>query len=72
MPNCRPSSKAADGERKKPPKKQALAGRTREGEEEEEEGEEDDEEEAQSLDTKKDMKAEPVGQLRKRRVKCVL
>nr|XP_020479210.1 remodeling and spacing factor 1 isoform X2 [Monopterus albus] len=65
---CRPSSKAAESQRKKPQKKQALATRTREDDEEEEEEEEEDEVE-QSSSTKKDRKPESVGQIRKRRGK---
>ncbi|XP_068572767.1 remodeling and spacing factor 1 isoform X2 [Cebidichthys violaceus] len=65
LPTCRPSSKAADSQRKKPQKKQALPGRTREGEEEEEE----EEEEEQSSTAKKDDKTAPVGLIRKQKGK---
>ncbi|XP_049922399.1 remodeling and spacing factor 1 isoform X1 [Epinephelus moara] len=66
LPTCRPSSKVAESQRKKPQKKQALPTRTRE--EEEEEGEEEDEGE-QSSTTKKDRKTELVRQIRKQRGK---
>ncbi|XP_069569071.1 remodeling and spacing factor 1 isoform X2 [Brachyistius frenatus] len=75
---CRPSSKAADSQKKKPQKKQAQPARTRdegeeeeeeEDEEEEEEEEEEDDEEDPSSATKKDRKTEAVGQIRKRRGK---
>lgn len=64
MPTCRPSSKVADSQRKKPQKKQALASRTREDEEEEEE----EDEEEQDMSVKKDRKKQPVGPIRKQRV----
>ena len=54
----------AEGQKKKPQKKQALPSRTRE---EEEDDEEEDEEE-QSSAAKKDIKADVAGQIRKRRV----
>uniref|UniRef100_A0A665TD03 Remodeling and spacing factor 1 n=1 Tax=Echeneis naucrates TaxID=173247 RepID=A0A665TD03_ECHNA len=63
---CRPSSKVAESQRKKPQSKQALPTRAREEEEEEDE---EYEEEEQSSTTHKDRKAEPVGPLRKRRGK---
>ncbi|XP_076590971.1 remodeling and spacing factor 1 [Chaetodon auriga] len=69
---CRPSSKAAESQRKKPQRKQALPTRAREGEEEEyeeEEEEEEEDEEEQDLTTKKDRKPEPAGQTRKQRGK---
>ncbi|XP_039986557.1 remodeling and spacing factor 1 isoform X3 [Xiphias gladius] len=68
LPTCRPSSKAAESQRKKPQRKQSLPTRTREEEEEEEQEEEEDDEE-QSSAAKKDSKAEPAGQIRKRRGK---
>ncbi|XP_010775587.1 remodeling and spacing factor 1-like [Notothenia coriiceps] len=58
LPNCRPSSKASESQRKKPKQTQALSDRM---------GEEDEEE--QSLTTKKEGKKEPVGQIRKQRGK---
>ncbi|XP_041797032.1 remodeling and spacing factor 1 isoform X2 [Chelmon rostratus] len=66
---CRPSSKAAESQRKKPQRKQALPTRTREEGEEEEEEEEEEDEEEQDITTKKDRKTEPVGQTRKQRGK---
>ncbi|XP_067363418.1 remodeling and spacing factor 1 isoform X2 [Channa argus] len=68
LPNCRPSSKAAESQSKKQQRKQALPNRTREDDDEEEEDEEEDEEQ-QSPTTKKDRKTHPVGQIRKRRGK---
>ncbi|KAM9853372.1 remodeling and spacing factor 1 [Aulostomus maculatus] len=63
---CRPSSKVAESQRKKPQRRKATPSRTRE-EEEEEEGEEEDEEHSSA--TKKDKKTESVRQIRKRRGK---
>ncbi|XP_030007128.1 remodeling and spacing factor 1-like isoform X2 [Sphaeramia orbicularis] len=65
---CRPSSKAAESQRKKPQKKKALLSRMR-GEEGEEEEEEEEEEEQHSLTAKKTRKTEVVGPTRKRRGK---
>ncbi|XP_027135849.1 remodeling and spacing factor 1 isoform X1 [Larimichthys crocea] len=70
LPKCRPSSKVAESQKKKPQRKQALPSRTRgEDEEEEEEEEEEDDEEEQDSTTKKDRKTEPAGQIRKQRGK---
>ncbi|XP_026229146.1 remodeling and spacing factor 1 isoform X2 [Anabas testudineus] len=65
---CRPSSKAAEIQKKKPQLKQALPTRTREDDEEEEEEEDDDGE--QSPTSKKERKhTEAIGQIRKRKGK---
>ncbi|XP_013871351.1 remodeling and spacing factor 1 [Austrofundulus limnaeus] len=66
LPNCRPSSKAAESQRKKPQKKQPTPARTREEEEEEEEEGGDEEHGSPVV---KERKAGPAGKFRKRRGK---
>ncbi|XP_072248121.1 remodeling and spacing factor 1 isoform X2 [Leuresthes tenuis] len=65
LPTCRPSSKAAESQRKKAQRKQALPARIRE----EEEAEDEEEDEEESSAAKKDSKAEPPGNIRKQRGK---
>ncbi|KAF7648922.1 hypothetical protein LDENG_00150190 [Lucifuga dentata] len=66
---CRPSSKVAEIQKKKPERKLSSGMREEEEEEEKEEEEEEEEEEQQSLISKTDRKAESAGQNTKRRGK---
>ncbi|KAM4742300.1 remodeling and spacing factor 1 isoform 2-T3 [Anableps anableps] len=62
---CRPSSKVAESQRKKPQKKQTPPARTRE----EEEADEEDDDEEQSSPSTKNQKHEPAGKFSKRKGK---
>ncbi|XP_043974608.1 remodeling and spacing factor 1 isoform X2 [Gambusia affinis] len=65
LPNCRPSSKAAESQRKKPQKKQTPPARTRD----EEEADEEEDDEEQNSPSTKNQKHEPAGKFSKRRGK---
>ncbi|XP_029027384.1 remodeling and spacing factor 1 isoform X2 [Betta splendens] len=64
LPTCRPSSKAAESQTKKPQMKQVLSSRSREEDEEEE-----DEEGEQSQTMRRERNSQAVGQIRKQRGK---